>query len=86
VLRIPSRALGSLRTTNPIQGAFARVRHGIVRTKGSLSPPIAKLMVLLCAVSKAWRRLKGTKSIAQGHRRRREEGVEIIHVPANHTA
>lgn len=34
-----------LRTTNPIESVFATVRHRTVRTKGSLSPTTARLMV-----------------------------------------
>jgi putative transposase len=54
-----------LRTTNPIESVFATVRHRTVRTKGSLSPMTARLMVfkLLCAASKTWRRLKGTNQL-----------------------
>jgi hypothetical protein len=48
---------------------FATVRHRTVRTKGSLSPTTARLMVfkLLCAASKTWRRLKGSQ-IRKRHR------------------
>ncbi|MCP1907257.1 transposase-like protein [Bradyrhizobium sp. USDA 4537] len=47
-----------LRTTNPIESVFATVRHRTVRTKGSLSPQTAKLMVfkLIDAASNTWRR------------------------------
>ena len=58
----PAEHWDHLRTTNPIESVFATVRHRTVRTKGSLSPTTARLMVfkLLCAASKTWRRLKGT--------------------------
>ena len=54
-----------LRTTNPIESVFATVRHRTVRTKGSLSPITARLMVfkLLMAASKTWRRLKGENQL-----------------------
>ena len=50
-----------LRTSNPIESIFATVRHRTVRTKGSLSPTTARLMVfkLVMAASRTWRRLKG---------------------------
>jgi transposase-like protein len=54
-----------LRTTNPIESVFATVRHRTVRTKGSLSPQTARLMVfkLIEAAAKTWRRLKGTNQL-----------------------
>jgi transposase-like protein len=60
----PAEHWDHLRTTNPIESVFATVRHRTVRTKGSLSPTTARLMVfkLLCAASKTWRRLKGYSS------------------------
>ena len=41
------------------------MRHRTVRTKGSLSPITARLMVfkLLMAASKTWRRLKGENQL-----------------------
>ena len=61
----PAEHWDHLRTTNPIESVFATVRHRTVRTKGSLSPTTARLMVfkLLCAASKTWRRLKGTNQL-----------------------
>ena len=41
----PAEHWDHLRTTNPIESVFATVRHRTVRTKGSLSPTTAKLMV-----------------------------------------
>ena len=85
----PAEHWDHLRTTNPIESVFATVRHRTVRTKGSLSPTTARLMVfkLLCAASKTWRRLKGTiqlpKVIAGV---RFENGIEVSQVPANHAA
>ena len=79
----PAEHWDHLRTTNPIESVFATVRHRTVRTKGSLSPTTARLMVfkLLCAASKTWRRLKGTNQ-----RVKFENGIEVIQVPANHAA
>jgi len=61
----PAEHWDHLRTTNPIESVFATVRHRTVRTKGSLSPTTARLMVfkLLCAASKTWRRLKDTNQL-----------------------
>jgi transposase-like protein len=61
----PAEHWDHLRTTNPIESVFATVRHRTVRTKGSLSPTTARLMVfkLLCAASKTWRHLKGTNQL-----------------------
>jgi transposase-like protein len=48
------------RTSNPIESAFATVRHRTVRMKGALSQDTARLMVfkLVMAASKSWRRLQ----------------------------
>jgi hypothetical protein len=48
-----------------------------------------QLMVfkLLCAASKTWRRLKGTNQLPKVIAGVRfENGIEVIDVPANHTA
>ena len=68
---------------------FAKVRHGTVRTKGSLSQRTAKLMVfkLVAASAKTWRRLKGENQlpkVVQGVKF--QNGVEVIETPANHAA
>jgi putative transposase len=57
----PAEHWDHLRTSNPIESVFATVRHRTVRTRGSLSPSTARLMVfkLVMAASKTWRRLKG---------------------------
>ena len=59
-----------LRSSNPIESAFATVRHRTVRhrtvrTKGALSQKTAKLMVftLVRAASKKWRKLNGTNQL-----------------------
>src|SRR6185369_14958500 len=85
----PAEHWDHLRTNNPIESAFATVRHRTVRTKGSLSPTTARLMVfkLLCAASKTWRRLKGTNQLPKVIAGVRfENGIEVIQVPANHAA
>jgi putative transposase len=78
-----------LRTTNPIESVFASVRHRTVRTKGSLSPTTARLMVfkLIIAASKTWRWLKGTNQLPKlvaGVRL--NDGIEVIQMLANHAA
>ena len=85
----PAEHWDHLRTTNPIESVFATVRHRTVRTKGSLSPTTARLMVfqLLCAASKTWRRLKGTNQLPKVIAGVKfENGIEVIEVPANHAA
>jgi len=85
----PAEHWDHLRTTNPIESVFATVRHRTVRTKGSLSPTTARLMVfkLLCAASKTWRRLKGTNQLPKVIAGVSfENGIEVIQVPANHAA
>ena len=75
--------------TNPIESVFATVRHRTVRTKGSLSPTTARLMVfkLVVAASKTWRRLKGTNQLPKVIAGVRfNDGIEVIQVPANHAA
>ena len=85
----PAEHCDHLRTTNPIESVFATVRHRTVRTKGSLSPTTAKMMVfkLVISASKTWRRLKGTNQLPKiiaGVRF--TDGIEVIQVPANHAA
>ena len=81
--------LGCLRTTNPIESVFATVRHRTVRTKGALSPTIAKLMIfkLVMAAAKTWRRLKGENllpKVVAGVTFK--DGTEVIDVPADRAA
>jgi len=61
----PAEHWDHLRTSNPIESVFATVRHRTVRTKGSLSPKTAKLMVfkLVSSAAKTWRRLKGENQL-----------------------
>lgn len=75
--------------TNPVESVFATVRHRTVRTKGSLSPTTAKLMVfkLVIAPSKTWRRLKGTNQLPKVIAGVRfNDRIEVMQVPANHAA
>ena len=78
-----------LRTTNPIESVFATVRHRTVRTKGSLSPTTARLMVfkLIMAAAKTWRRLIGENqlpNVIAGVRY--QDGAEVFPVPAHNVA
>ena len=85
----PAEHWDHLRTSNPIESVFATVRHRTVRTKGSLSPKTAKLMVfkLVSSAAKTWRRLKGENQlpkVVQGVKF--QNGVEVIETPAHHAA
>ncbi|GLR99829.1 transposase-like protein [Bradyrhizobium liaoningense] len=85
----PAEHWDHLRTTNPIESVFATVRHRTVRTKGSLSSTTARLMVfkLVITASKTWRRLKGTNQLPKVIAGVRfNDGIEVIHMPANHAA
>jgi len=57
----PAEHWKHLRTTNPIESAFATVRHRTARSKGCLSNKTALAMIfkLAQAAEKSWRRLKG---------------------------
>ncbi len=86
---LPAEHWDHLRTTNPIESVFATVRHRTVRTKGSLSPTTARLMVfrLVMAALKTWRRLKGENQLPKivagvtFH-----EGIEITERPSTRAA
>jgi putative transposase len=85
----PAEHWDHLRTSNPIESVFATVRHRTVRTKGSLSPRTARLMVfkLVSAAAKTWRRLKGENQlpkVVQGVKF--YNGVEVIETPAHNAA
>jgi transposase-like protein len=85
----PAEHWDHLRTANPIESVFATVRHRTVRTKGSLSPRTAKLMVfkLVSAAAKTWRRLKGENQLPKVVRGVRfQNGVEVIETPAHSAA
>ncbi|MCP3468301.1 IS256 family transposase (plasmid) [Bradyrhizobium sp. CCGUVB23] len=78
-----------LRTSNPIESVFATVRHRTERTKGSLSPKTAKLMVfkLIDAASKTWRRLKGTNQLPKVIAGVKfTDGIEVIPTTESHAA
>jgi len=78
-----------LRTTNPIESVFATVRHRTVRTKGSLSPTTARLMVfkLVMAAAKSWRRLMGENQLPKVIAGVRfKDGSEVIPMPTNTAA
>ena len=85
----PAEHWDHLRTSNPIESVFATVRHRTVRTKGSLSPSTARLMVfkLVMAAAKTWRRLKGENQlpkIVAGATFR--DGTEIVEPPSSRAA
>ena len=85
----PAEHWDHLRTSNPIESVFATVRHRTVRTKGSLSPTTARLMVfkLVIAASKTWRRLKGENQLPKvvaGVTFR--DGTEVIERPSTRAA
>jgi transposase-like protein len=85
----PAEHWDHLRTSNPIESVFATVRHRTVRTKRSLSPRTAKLMVfkLVSAAAKTWQRLKGENQLPKVVRGVKfQNGVEVIETPANHAA
>ena len=85
----PAEHWDHLRTSNPIESVFATVRHRTVRTRGSLSPKTAKLMVfkLVSAAAKTWRRLKGENQLPKVIRGIKfQNGVEIIETPAHNAA
>ncbi len=61
----PAEHWTHLRRSNPIESAFATIRHRTVRMKGALSQDTARLMVfkLVMAASKTWRRLHGQNQL-----------------------
>jgi len=84
----PAEHWDHLRTSNPIESVFATVRHRTVRTKGSLSPTTARLMVfkIVQAAAKTWRRLKGENQLPKIVRGVKfQNGVEVIETQ-NHSA
>ena len=85
----PAEHWDHLRTSNPIESVFATVRHRTVRTKGSLSPKTARLMVfkLISAAAKTWRRLKGENQLPKVVRGVKfQNGVEVIETPSHNAA
>jgi transposase-like protein len=84
----PAEHWDHLRTSNPIESVFATVRHRTVRTKGSLSPTTARLMVfkIVQAAAKTWRRLKGENQLPKIVRGVKfQNGVEVVEA-TNHSA
>ena len=85
----PAEHWDHLRTSNPIESVFATVRHRTVRTKGSLSPTTARLMVfkLVMAAAKTWRRLKGENQLPKVVAGVTfTDGTEVIQGSANRAA
>ena len=76
----PAEHWTHLRTSNPIESAFATVWHRTVRMKGALTQDTARLMVfkLIMAAAKSWRRLEGQNQlpkIVRGVKFR--DGIEV---------
>jgi transposase-like protein len=64
LLRLPSRALKHLRTTNVIESAFATVRHRTVRSKMlSNKTALAMIFKFAEAAEKGWYRLDGQNQL-----------------------
>ena len=85
----PAEHWEHLRTSNPVESVFATVRHRTVRTRGSLSPTTARLMVfkLVMAASKTWRRLKGENQLPKVVAGVTfQDGTEVIERPSNRAA
>jgi len=85
----PAEHWDHLRTSNPVESVFATVRHRTVRTRGSLSPTTARLMVfkLVMAASKTWRRLKGENQLPKVVAGVTfQDGTEVIERPSNRAA
>ncbi|MET4754431.1 hypothetical protein ABIB08_008810 [Bradyrhizobium sp. RT11b] len=88
-LRLPGRALGSFAYDQPHR---KRVRHRVAQNRANeriVVVTTARLIVfkLVIAASKTSRRLKGTNQLLKvipGIRF--NEGIEVIHMPANHAA
>ena len=77
----PAEHWKHLRTTNPIESAFATVRHRTIRSKGCLSNKTALAMVfkLVEGAQKSWRRIDGHNQLPkliQGVRF--TDGIEVI--------
>jgi putative transposase len=76
----PAEHWKHLRTSNPIESAFATVRHRTVRSKGCLSNKTALAMIfkLAEAAEKNWRRLDGHNQLPKIiHAVRFADGIEI---------
>ena len=66
----PAEHWDHLRTPNPIESAFGKVRHRTVRTKGALSQDTARLMVfkLVTAAGETWHRRRAKISCPKSSR------------------
>ena len=79
----PAEHWQHLRTTNPIESAFATVRHRTIRSRGCLSNKTALAMIfkLAQAAEKSWHRLKGHAQLPKGdlgcNVQRRNRGRQI---------
>jgi transposase-like protein len=88
----PAEHWDHLRTSNPVESVFATVRHRTVRTRGSLSPTTARLMVfkLVMAASKDLAAAERREPVAEGRRRchlpRRDRGHRAPVKPRRLTA
>jgi transposase-like protein len=77
----PAEHWQHLRTTNPIESAFATVRHRTIRARGCLSNKTALAMIfkLAQAAEKSWRRLKGHAQLPKVIRGVKfNDGVEVV--------
>jgi putative transposase len=77
----PAEHWKHLRTTNPIESAFATVRHRTTRSKGCLSNKTALTMIfkLAQAAEKSWRRLKGYALLPKVLLRVKfNDGIEVV--------
>ena len=77
----PAEHWRHLRTTNPIESAFATVRHRTTRSKGCLSNKTALTMIfkLAQAAEKSWRRLKGYALLPKVVRGVKfNDGIEVV--------
>jgi len=85
----PAEHWKHLRTTNPIESAFATVRHRTIRSKGCLSNKTALAMVfkLVEAAQRSWHRLRGYNQlpkIIQGVKF--TDGIEVVRPQAQAAA
>ena len=85
----PAKHWVSIRTTNPIESAFATVKLRTKSTKGSGSPKVATTLAfkLLQEAEKKWRKIRGheeIKNLVQGIEYR--DGVVVATESASHEA
>ncbi len=71
----PAKHWQSIRTTNPIESAFATIRHRTKRTKGCLTRDgmLSMMFKLSQCTEKGWRRLRGFAHLAEVI-----EGVDFV--------